>query len=110
MSHEIPHSLPHVLIADDERAIRMMLETGLTFSGFRVSAARSGREAVEAARATEFDAVVCDIFMPDGDGLQVVRELRIVAPRTPIILVTAQGSVDLTVQALSEGASDFLAK
>src|SRR5262245_54900068 len=110
MSHEFPHLSPHILIADDERSIRMMLETGLTFSGFRVTVVRSGREAVEAARTTEFDAVVCDIFMPDGDGLSVVRELREVAPKTPIILVTAQGSVDLTVQALSEGASDFLAK
>ncbi|HKX30707.1 MAG TPA: sigma-54 dependent transcriptional regulator [Blastocatellia bacterium] len=110
MSHEFPHLPPHILIADDERSIRMMLETGLTFNGFRVTVTRSGREAVEAARAAEFDAVVCDIFMPDGDGMQVVRELRAVAPKTPIILVTAQGSIDLTVQALSEGASDFLAK
>ncbi len=104
------NGLPHILIADDERSIRMMLETGLALNGFRVSAVRSGREAVEAARVNDFDAVVCDIFMPDGDGLEVVRELRAMTSETPIILITAQGSVDLTVQALSAGASDFVAK
>ena len=48
--------------------------------------------------------------MPDGDGMEVVRELGVISPQTPIILITAQGSIDLTVHALSEGASDFIAK
>jgi DNA-binding NtrC family response regulator len=65
---------------------------------------------VQAARASSFDAVVSDIFMPDGDGLEVLRELRAISPATPIILITAQGSVELAVRAVSEGASDFIAK
>ncbi|MGH9936780.1 MAG: sigma-54-dependent transcriptional regulator, partial [Blastocatellia bacterium] len=100
----------HVLVVDDERSIRLTLETGLLVNGFRVSTARSGREALDAMREQAFDAVVCDIFMPDGDGLSVVRELRALSPATPIILITAQGSVELAVRAMSEGASDFLAK
>jgi DNA-binding NtrC family response regulator len=79
-------------------------------NGFRVTCARTGREALQAARASSFDAVVSDIFMPDGDGLEVVRELRAISPATPIILITAQGSVELAVRAVSEGASDFIAK
>ncbi len=102
--------LPHILVVDDERAIRMTLEAGLAVNGFRVTAVCSGREAIEAARANDFAAVICDIFMPDGDGMEVVRELRVISPQTPIVLITAQSSVDLTVQALSEGASDFIAK
>jgi len=102
--------IPHILIADDDRAIRMMLEAGLTLNGFLVTAVSRGREVIEAARKKSFAAVVCDIFMPDGDGMQVVRELGVISPQTPIILITAQGSIDLTVQALSEGASDFIAK
>jgi DNA-binding NtrC family response regulator len=86
------------------------LETGLTLNGFRVTCARTGREALQAARASSFDAVVSDIFMPDGDGLDVVRELRAISPATPIILITAQGSLELAVRAVSEGASDFIAK
>jgi DNA-binding NtrC family response regulator len=106
----MPEQPPHILIADDERSIRLTLETGLTLNGFRVTCARTGREALEAARATRFDAVVSDIFMPDGDGLYVVRELRALSPQIPIILITAQGSVELAVSAVSEGASDFIAK
>jgi DNA-binding NtrC family response regulator len=101
---------PHILVADDERSIRLTLETGLTLNGFRVTCARTGREALQAARASSFDAVVSDIFMPDGDGLEVVRELRAISPATPIILITAQGSVELAVRAVSEGANDFIAK
>src|SRR5262245_59329989 len=101
---------PHILIADDERSIRLTLETGLTLNGFRVTSARTGREAVQAARLSNFDAVVSDIIMPDGDGMEVVRSLREISPTIPIILITAQGSVDLAVRAVSEGASDFIAK
>src|SRR6266850_524118 len=103
-------SSPHILVADDERSIRLTLETGLMLNGFRVTCARTGREALQAARASSFDAVVSDIFMPDGDGLDVVRELRAISPATPIILITAQGSLELAVRAVSEGASDFIAK
>lgn len=103
-------SLPHILVADDERSIRLTLDAGLALNGFRVTSVRTGREAVAAAREQQFDAVVCDVFMPDGDGLSVVRELRTLIPAPPIILMTAQGSIDLAVQAVSEGASDFIAK
>jgi DNA-binding NtrC family response regulator len=101
---------PHILVADDERSIRLTLETGLTLSGFRVTCARTGREALQAARESSFDAVVSDIYMPDGDGLEVLRELRAISPKIPIILITAQGSVELAVRAVSEGANDFIAK
>ena len=102
--------IPHILIADDDRAIRMTLEAGLALNGFLVTAVSSGREAIGAARKKSFAAFVCDVFMPDGDGMEVVRELSVINPQAPIILITAQGSIDLTVQALSEGASDFIAK
>jgi DNA-binding NtrC family response regulator len=106
----MPEHSPHILVADDERSIRLTLETGLALNGFRVTCARTGREALEAARSSHFDAVVSDIFMPDGDGLEVVRELRTISPGIPIILITAQGSVELAVRAVAEGANDFIAK
>lgn len=100
----------HILVVDDERSIRMMLEAGLTLNGFRVTSVGSGRAALEAARATIFDAVVSDVYMPDGDGLELVRGLRSISGAVPIILVTAQGSVEGAVRAIEEGATDFLAK
>lgn len=102
---------PHILVADDERSIRLTLEAGLMVKGFRVTCVRTGREAVEAAQRLQFDAVVSDIYMPDGDGLEVVRGLRqTINSEIPIILITAQGSVELAVRAVEEGASDFIAK
>jgi len=102
--------VPNILVVDDDRSIRMMLEAGLTLNGFNVTTARNGREAIEAAKAIQFDGVVSDVYMPDGDGLDVVRELRSLSATLPILLITAQGSVEMAVQAVEEGATDFLAK
>lgn len=101
---------PHILIVDDEPAIRLTLETGLSLKGFRVSSAESGREAVEVLSKQKFDAVLCDVLMPDGDGLSVVRDLREFDKDLPLILMTAQGSVEIAFESISEGASDFIAK
>jgi DNA-binding NtrC family response regulator len=87
-----------------------MLETGLSVNGFRVNCARNGAEALAAVMNQQFDAVVSDIYMPDVDGLQLVKELRLRWPSLPIILMTAQGSVELAVRAVEEGATDFIAK
>jgi len=78
--------------------------------GFRVSLARSGREALKAALENRFDGIISDVYMPDGDGLMALRELRLSQPETPIILMTAVGSVNLAVRAIEEGATDFIAK
>ena len=101
---------PQILIADDDRLIRLTLEAGLSLYGFRVSCARSGREAMEAALDKSFDGIISDVYMPDGDGLMVLREIRSTQPKIPIILMTAVGSVNLAVRAIEEGATDFIAK
>ena len=101
---------PHILVADDERSIRLMLETGLSLNGFRVTSVRTGREAREAAGAQRFDAILSDIYMPDGGGLELVEALRATSPNLPIILMTAQGSLQAAVEAVARGASDFIGK
>lgn len=100
----------HILVADDELSIRYLLQTGLELSGFSVTCASSGREALDVARAKAFDAVISDVFMADGDGLDLARELRALHPHITIILMTAQGSLDVAVRAVAEGANDFIAK
>jgi DNA-binding NtrC family response regulator len=100
----------HILVADDEVSIRYLLQTGLELSGFRVTCASSGREAMGVARAEAVDAVISDVFMTDGDGLDLARELRTLNPDLTIILMTAQGSLDIAVRAVAEGANDFIAK
>src|SRR6195256_5279481 len=101
---------PHILVADDEKSIRLMLETGLTLNGFRVTSVRTGREALEAASSGQFDAVLSDIYMPDGGGLELVDSLRATDPNLPIVLMTAQGSLEVAVEAVQRGASDFIGK
>jgi DNA-binding NtrC family response regulator len=101
---------PHILIADDERSIRLMLETGLTLNGFRVTSVRTGREALDATAAGTFDAVLSDIYMPELGGLDLVEALRAADPHTPIVLMTAQGSLEAAVEAVESGASDFIGK
>ena len=103
-------SQPHILIADDERSIRLMLETGLTLNGFRVTSARTGREALDAVSKTHFDAILSDVYMPDGSGLELVESLRAADAGLPIILMTAQGSLEIAVDAVARGASDFIGK
>src|ERR1700736_977397 len=102
--------LPHILVVDDQHSIRLMLESGLSLSGFRVSCARNGAEALAAASAGQVDAVISDIYMREGEGLTMVQDLRALLPSLPIVLMTAQGSVELAVRAVEEGATDFIAK
>src|SRR5579863_5152279 len=105
----MPHQ-PKILVADDDRAIRMMLETGLTLNGFRVSTVRTGREAQSAASSGQYDAVLSDIYMPDSGGLEVVDALRASNPDLPIVLMTAKASLQVAVDAVARGASDFIGK
>lgn len=101
---------PHILVVDDEPAIRQTLETGLSLKGFGVTSAESGLEAVALLRKRNFDAVLCDVLMPEGDGLSVVKSVRENTPDLPVILMTAQGSVETAFDSIGLGASDFIAK
>jgi DNA-binding NtrC family response regulator len=101
---------PHILVADDERSIRLMLETGLTLNGFRVTCSRTSSETLAAATNGGFDAVLSDVYMPDGSGLDLVVKLRAQNPTLPIVLMTAHGSVEVAVEAVAKGASDFIGK
>lgn len=101
---------PHILIIDDEPAIRLTLETGLSLKGFRISSASGGREGLALLGNENFDGVICDVVMPDGDGLSFVRQLRQFDAELPVILMTAQGSVETAFASIGEGANDFIAK
>jgi len=107
---DVMHRIPHILVADDEPSIRMMLQAGLGLNGFQVTTARSGREALLKAAASSFDAVLSDIYMPDLNGLDLVRELREQQHAIPLVLMTAQASLEAAVEAVSRGATDFIAK
>lgn len=99
-----------VLIADDERGARLALEVPLRLSGYDVIAVTDGREAIERGKVERFDVVLTDVFMPGVGGLDVIREFRRLSPDTKVIALTAQGSLEIAMEAISEGAVDFIAK
>jgi two-component system, NtrC family, response regulator AtoC len=105
-----PAVLPSILVVDDERGARMALEVPLRLSGYDVVAASGGREALALGQQKRFDVVLTDIYMPDILGLEVVREFRRFSPDTKVIAITAQGSLDIALQAVEAGAFDFIAK
>jgi DNA-binding NtrC family response regulator len=99
-----------VLIADDERGARLALEVPLKLNGYNVAAVASGREAIELGKRSQFDVVLTDVFMSDVGGLDVIREFRQFSPATKVIVMTAQGSLEIAMEAIAEGAVDFIAK
>jgi DNA-binding NtrC family response regulator len=110
MIEKVVPGMSHILVADDERSIRLMLEAGLKLHGFQVTSVPTGSKALEVAQHGGIDAVLSDIYMPEGGGLDLVRDLRQIDPAIPVILMTAQGSVEAAVRAMAEDATDFIGK
>ena len=99
-----------VLVVDDDRAVRDALRRALTLAGYEVRAAEGGAEAIDAVVQEIPDAVVLDIGMPDIDGLEVCRRLRLLGNRVPILMLTAREAVSDRVAGLDAGADDYLVK
>jgi CheY-like chemotaxis protein len=80
-----------ILVADDEESIRVLLQHWLKARGHTVALVGTGREAVEAMKKTQYDLVITDVLMPDGDGLDLITQLRQVQPRTRILAISGGG-------------------
>jgi two-component system response regulator AtoC len=99
-----------ILIADDEPSNRKILAQELVHKGFAVETARDGREALAKIESVPPDLVILDYMMPDLSGLDVLNELRKKGNETPVILITAYGSVERAVEAMKAGAYDFITR
>jgi two-component system response regulator AtoC len=99
-----------VLVVDDDQTARRLLHEVMAREGYRVEAAETGREAIEKSGVAFFDVVLSDIRMPDRDGLEVLRALRRLAPETIVIMMTAFGSIETAIEAIKEGAYDYISK
>ena len=99
-----------ILIADDERSIRELLEIVLKKEGYDVTSAAGAEEARSRAASTEFDLVVSDVRMPDMSGIDLLRHLRTDGFAGPFILLTAFAEADTAIQALKMGATDYILK
>nr|WP_315259928.1 sigma-54 dependent transcriptional regulator [uncultured Duganella sp.] len=102
--------VPHVLVVDDEADLRELLELTLVKMGLDVDSAASLAEARALLADTEYQLVLTDMRLPDGLGLELVREVTAAYKNTPVAVVTAFGSADNAVIALKAGAFDYISK
>ena len=99
-----------ILIIDDEPAIRMLLARILELEGYEVLKAKDRATAIYTLKNNEVQVVLCDVFLPDGNGVDMVEELKRLAPDAKIILPTAHGNIPDGVQAIKNGAFDYIVK
>jgi DNA-binding NtrC family response regulator len=102
--------VPEILIVEDEAVLGRNLVVALEHSGHGAQLCPSGKEALAAARSTNPDLVLMDLRLPDGSGLDFLEQVLEVAPRVPVIMMTAYGSVAEAVEAMRRGAVDYLQK
>ncbi|WP_094463856.1 response regulator [Pannonibacter phragmitetus] len=99
-----------VLIVEDDAVLRDGLRVGLAIGGFNADAVESCEEAEAVLKNHEFDAMVLDLMLPDGSGLDVLKSLRERRDTTPVLLLTARDRVADRIQGLDAGADDYLGK
>ena len=99
-----------VLVVDDEQGNRTSLEKIFEREGMRVLSADGAKTALELARKHRVEVVLTDLMMPGTSGLELMRALKEVAPDTEVVMMTAYGTVEVAVQAMREGAYDFVEK
>ncbi len=100
----------HILVIDDEDTLRHFLRLTLQDEGYQVTTAAEGRTALELIASHRFDVALVDLRLTDMDGLDIVRHLRQVSPQTSVIILTAYASLDSSIEALRQGAHDYLIK
>jgi DNA-binding NtrC family response regulator len=105
------HSVPlDILVVDDDQATRLSLAYALSDAGHHVTEAEDGEEAIALASERTFDVAVLDVRLPKVDGLTIFRRLRLRAPTTAVILMTAFATIPDAVASLREGAYDYVTK
>lgn len=104
------HFLNKILIIDDEEKLRQLLKRIISLEGFDVSESGSLKEAVKLLYKESSDVVLCDVKLPDGNGVDFVKESKIRYPATEFILLTAYGNIADGVQAMRNGAFDYITK
>lgn len=99
-----------VLVAEDDRALRAVLERGLQEAGYAVDAVIDGLAAESALRSRDYEVAIIDWRMPIRSGVEVIEQVRGAGVRTPILLLTARDTPSDRVQGLNAGADDYLIK
>ena len=99
-----------ILVIDDERSIRNTLKDILGFEGYSVEVAENGPTGLELVKNSEFDIILCDIKMPEMDGIEVLERILELKPETTVVMISGHGNIDTAVEAIKKGAYDFIVK
>jgi two-component system nitrogen regulation response regulator NtrX len=102
--------MPHILIIDDEKAIRKTLSEILSFEGYTIDEAADGEEGLKKFREKTYDVVLCDIKMPKIDGIEFLQKAGESNPDVPIIMISGHGNIETAVEAVKKGAYDYISK
>ncbi len=100
----------HILIVEDEEIIRNTLGEFLEGEGFQITKAASVAEGIQAAKDQDFHVAICDVQLPDGDGIKLMRQLHRLNPSLFVLIITAYGTIESAVEAFKGGAFDYLTK
>ena len=99
-----------LLLVEDEHEIQVFLEQALSESGYRVDVAPDGKSAERLAAANQYDILIVDLGLPDQDGINLIKHLRQLGVRAPVLILSARRSVDDRVRGLELGGDDYLTK
>ena len=102
--------MSRILVIDDERSIRNTLKDILEYEKYEVELAEDGNKGLDKVKNAEFDIVLCDIKMPGIDGIEVLENLTVMAPDTPVVMISGHGNIDTAVESIKKGAYDFIEK
>ena len=99
-----------VLIVDDEPAIRRTLRDILEFEKYEVDEALDGLECIAKLKKAKYDVVILDIKMPKMDGMEALERIQLLAPDTPVVMISGHANIDTAVESVKKGAFDFISK
>ncbi len=102
--------LPRVLVVDDEENITFLLDSALRHFGFDVCVASNGRDAITQAEKFAPDVMLLDVMLPDLDGFEIVRRLRLEGNKVPVLFLTARDTTEDKVRGLTLGGDDYVTK
>jgi DNA-binding NtrC family response regulator len=101
---------PDILLVDDEVNFLNALSQRFEARGFKVDAVTSGEEALEKVKGKNYNIVILDLVMPGMGGIEVLKNIKKIYPDLPVIILTGQGTTEKAVEAMKEGAMDYMEK
>src|ERR1051325_12181673 len=100
----------HILVVEDDESLRRVTQAQLERAGYEASAAVDVSEALDLLRRQPHDLVITDLNLPDMSGMDLLKQIRLEFPETPVVIVTAYGTIETAVEAIKAGAYDYLTK